>query len=151
MANVIALTLVVFYIYSILGFFWFGHVGVHNVTKVMSKDTLPGVNRSVDYWSARSISTGINDRANFHTLPCGLLTLVRILTGDQWGMLMGDCMRNAYGELSGVQMVFSVLFYSSFLFISTLCVNILVAVLLTQGIETYFDTGLLKSLSLIHI
>lgn len=139
--NVVALTLMLLYIYAVLGFFWFGDIGLSGITPA-------GTNITVDYWLGRAVSTGINDRANFHTLPRGMLTLVRILTGDQWGELLGDCMRGVDGQLTAVRMVFAVIFYASFLFVASLCVNLLVAVLLTQGIETYFDTGLLKSSTL---
>ena len=151
MLNVFMLLSIVLYIYAILGYFWFGELGDTEVGGELTLATANGTAVSVNasaFWRSREVSVGINDLANFRTVPHALLTLVRVLTGDQWSVLFADCMLEANGTQSTMQTVFAVIFYVSFIFISQLCLNLLVAVLLTQGIETYFDSGLLKSSSL---
>ena len=113
--------LLMVYIYAVLGVFWFGGGSI-----------------------VRETPTGINDRANFSNLGMAVLTLLRVLTGDSWAMLMADCMYDGRtGERTTSAFVMSSVYFGSFTLVSYFGVNLLAAVILLKGLGAYFQSGLL--------
>jgi hypothetical protein len=112
-ANILAVSLLMLYIFAILAVFWFGE--------------LPPDSDDAPFWQAREERLGLNDRANFRTLPMALLTLFRIWTGDAWSLLLADCMRDGDGYVSMASSALAVSFFVGFVLVSFLVINLLLA------------------------
>lgn len=78
----------------------------------------------------------INDRANFSNLLISMLTTLRVVTGDGWSPLLAACMQSDNPKS------FAVVYFGSFVFLNFFLVNLLCAVLLLQGIRSFYGEGL---------
>ena len=169
--NTMALGMLFLYIFSILGCFWFqdlppekssdperhsllsaapGTVGIGNASSSSTELDYTSVSPSA-YWASYERSPGISDRANFRTVPLSLSLLFRVQTGDQWVMVMRDCMHDVDGNVTAVNTVLSLIYFVTFIMVSFLWANLLIAVVLTQGFQAYFDAGLLVSSTQTHL
>ena len=71
---------------------------------------------------------GFSDRANFDHLGMSLITLFRVLTGDNWALLLADCMRG-----DPVRAAVAVFFFVTLVIFNFLLINLLNAALLLGG------------------
>ena len=66
-------------------------------------------------------------------------------------MVMRDCMHDVDGNVTAVNTVLSLIYFVTFIMVSFLWANLLIAVVLTQGFQAYFDAGLLVSSTQTHL
>lgn len=81
----------------------------------------------------------INRQANFRTAANGIVTLFRIVTGEDWNKMMHDCMilppyctlGKNYWETDCGNFLFSLLYFCSFyVFLAYIVLNLLVAIII---------------------
>lgn len=127
---VIALLMMLFYMYAVVGMTLFGRV-------------------------QQSDDRAINDHAHFRTLGASLLLLLRCATGEDWQRIMVDvdlsgseCDSNAEGG-STCGSSLSVIFFTSFICISTILVlNIFVAIIMDNFDYLFSDVSRIDVASL---